>query len=67
MNLGFLRGLYGEIGEYVSVYLDTDRTQKNSSDAVDIRWHGARRQLAAAGARPASLDAVAAVDRKSVV
>ena len=28
MNLGFLRPLYGEIGDYVSVYLDTDRTTR---------------------------------------
>ncbi|HEY2314472.1 MAG TPA: Vms1/Ankzf1 family peptidyl-tRNA hydrolase [Streptosporangiaceae bacterium] len=62
MDLGFLRRLYDEIGDYVSVYLETDRIHgQNSSEAIEIRWHDARRQLADAGARPGSLDAVAEV------
>lgn len=60
MDLGFLRQLYDEIGDYVSVYLDTDRVHEgNNSEATQIRWHDARRELAAAGADELSLDAVA--------
>jgi hypothetical protein len=60
VDLGFLRRLYDEIGEYVSVYLDTDRVHEgNNSEATQIRWHDARRDLAAAGADATSLDAVA--------
>lgn len=60
MDLGFLRQLYGGMGEYVSVYLDTDRVHEgNNSEATQIRWHDARRELAAAGADELSLDAVA--------
>jgi len=59
VELGFLRPLYDEIGDYVSVYLDTDRVHENAAEAIAIRWHNAREQLSAAGASPASLDAVA--------
>lgn len=60
MDLGFLRRLYDEIGDYVSVYLDTDRVHEgNNSEATQIRWHDARRGLAANGADANSLDAVA--------
>ncbi|MGO8959249.1 MAG: Vms1/Ankzf1 family peptidyl-tRNA hydrolase [Streptosporangiaceae bacterium] len=61
MNLDFLRPLYDEIGDYVSVYLDTDRVHENAQEAIGIRWRTARDRLAAAGASPASLDAVAEV------
>ncbi len=61
MNLDFLRPLYREIGNYVSVYLDTDRVHENANDSLKIRWKNAREQLAAAGASAASLDAVAEV------
>jgi Bacterial archaeo-eukaryotic release factor family 2 len=60
VDLGFLRRLYDEIGDYVSVYLDTDRVHEgNNSEATQIRWHDARRELAEAGADELSLDAVA--------
>jgi release factor family 2 len=61
VELGFLRPLYDEIGDYVSVYLDTDRVHENAAEAIAIRWRNAREQLSAAGAGPASLDAVAEV------
>ncbi|HYA51909.1 MAG TPA: Vms1/Ankzf1 family peptidyl-tRNA hydrolase [Streptosporangiaceae bacterium] len=61
MNLGFLRPLYGEIGDYVSVYLDTDRTHENALTAIELRWDAARRRLAEAGTGQDSLDAAAAV------
>jgi len=62
VDLGFLRRLYDEIGDYVSVYLDTDRVHEgNNSEATEIRWHDARRELAAAGAQATSLDAVAEI------
>jgi hypothetical protein len=68
VNLDFLRPLYDEIGDYVSVYLDTDRVHGNASESTKIRWKNAREQLVAAGASPASLDAVANVigDRDQV-
>jgi hypothetical protein len=61
VNLGFLRPLYGEIGDYVSVYLDTDRTHENALTAIELRWDAARRRLAGAGVGQDSLDAAAAV------
>ena len=61
MNLGFLRPLYDEIGDYVSVYLDTDRAHEDALRAIDLRWRAARQRLADAGASQASLDAAAAV------
>ena len=61
MDLGFLRPLYDEIGDYVSVYLDTDRAHENALTAIELRWRAARQRLAEAGASPASLDAAAAV------
>lgn len=61
MDLGFLRPLYDEIGDYVSVYLDTDRSHENALTAIELRWNAARQRLAEAGASPASLAAAAAV------
>jgi hypothetical protein len=61
VNLDFLRPLYDEIGGYVSVYLDTDRREENANEAIAIRWHDARDQLALAGASQESLQAVAEV------
>jgi release factor family 2 len=61
VDLGFLRPLFGEVGDYVSVYLDTDRSHENALTAIDLRWNAARQRLAEAGASAASLDAAAAV------
>ncbi len=61
MNLGFLRSLYDEIGDYVSVYLDTDRGHQNAVEEIELRWRAARQRLAEDGASAASLDAAAAV------
>ncbi len=62
MKVDFLRPLYDGFGDYVSVYLDTDRVhEENAAEAIGIRWKAARERLAEAGATPASLDAVAAV------
>jgi Bacterial archaeo-eukaryotic release factor family 2 len=69
VNLDFLRPLYDEIGDYVSVYLNTDRVHEESAwEAIGLRWRAAREQLAQAGANPDSLDAVADVvgDRHDV-
>jgi Bacterial archaeo-eukaryotic release factor family 2 len=60
VKLGFLRPLYHQIGDYVSVYLNTDRVQENALEAIDARWRAARDGLVAAGASAASLDAAAA-------
>jgi hypothetical protein len=60
VKLGFLRPLYDQIGDYVSVYLNTDRAQEKAVEAIDARWRAAREGLVAAGASPASLTAVAA-------
>ncbi len=62
MDLGFLRRLYDEIGDYVSVYLDTDRIHEgNNSEATQIRWQDARRALTESEAQSTSLDAVAEI------
>jgi hypothetical protein len=60
VKLGFLRPLYDQIGDYVSVYLNTDPVQEKALEAIDARWRAAREGLVAAGASAASLDAVAA-------
>lgn len=69
VKLGFLRPLYGETGDFVSVYLDTDRIHENAAQAVELRWRAARERLTAAGASPASLAAVAEIvaDRSRMV
>jgi len=61
VDLGFLRPLFDEIGDYVSVYLDTDRSHENALTAIELRWDAARQRLAGAGAGQDSLDAAAAV------
>ena len=43
MNLDFLRPVYEQIGAYVSVYLDTDRAHEEAAQAIELRWHAARR------------------------
>ena len=57
MKLGFLRPLYQEFGDFVSVYIDTDRASENAAQAIGLRWRAAREQLEAAGASPETLDA----------
>ena len=59
MKTQFLRPLYAEAGDWVSVYLDTSRTAENAADVIAVRWQDARAQLAAAGADGATLNAVA--------
>ena len=59
VKLDFLRSVYEQIGDYVSVYLDTDRAYENAAEAIGLRWHAVQEELAAAGASPASLTAVA--------
>ena len=61
MHLDFLRPMYDEIGDYVSVYTGTDRASEHANDAIAIRWEHAREQLAQAGASAESLQAVAEV------
>src|SRR5437764_4203654 len=60
VNLEFLRPLYDEVGAYVSVYLGTDPASEDAAEATGLRWRAAREELAAAGASPATLDAVGA-------
>jgi len=61
VHLDFLRPMYDEIGDYVSVYLDTDRSSEHANDDIAVRWQHARQQLARAGASEESLQAVAEV------
>jgi hypothetical protein len=61
VNLDFFRPLYDEIGDYVSVYLDTDRRHEDANQALAVRWQHARQQLSEAGADEKSLQAVAEV------
>jgi hypothetical protein len=58
VKLQFLRPLYTEQGGWISVYLDTSREPENASEMVSQRWLEARRQLEAAGAAKAALNAV---------
>ena len=61
MHLDFLRPMYDEIGDYASVYTDTDRSSEHANDAIAVRWRHAREQLAQAGADGETLQAVAEV------
>ena len=58
VKIQFLRPLYTEQGGWVSAYLDTSRAPENASELVSQRWLAARRQLEAAGASEAALNAV---------
>jgi Bacterial archaeo-eukaryotic release factor family 2 len=60
VKLGFLRPLFERSGNYVSVYLDTDRAHENAVEQIELRLRAARDRLAQAGAGPAVLNAVAA-------
>lgn len=60
MMLSFLRPLYRDFGQWVSVYLDTSRRSPAAADAVQLRWREARDRLAAHGADAATLTAVQA-------
>src|ERR1700690_3565852 len=53
--------MYDEIGDYVSVYLDTNRSSEHANDDIAVRWQHARQQLAQAGASEESLQAGAEV------
>ena len=61
MDLEFLRPLYGDIGGYVSVYLDTSPDAEDGGQVIDLRWRSARDRLAGAGADEATLGALAPV------
>ena len=63
MDLKFLRPLYRETGDWLSVYLDTSRNRqaKDTGNLVGLRWRTAREQLSAAGADTATLAALEAV------
>lgn len=58
MNLAFLRSLYDEAGDVMSVYLDTDRAHENAAEAIGLRWRAVSERLAASGADPDTLAAV---------
>lgn len=58
MKLGYLRPLYDEVGDYISVYLETDRAHENAEEAIGLRWRAASEQLAWQGASPDSIAAV---------
>jgi release factor family 2 len=57
VKLGFLRPLYEDFGDFVSVYLDTDRASEDAAHAIALRWRAAREELAGSGASPETLDA----------
>jgi len=60
MELDFLRPLYEQAGDCVSVYLDTSRGNEEGVQQVELRWRDARARLASQGADEPTLDAVAA-------
>jgi hypothetical protein len=61
VKLDFLRPVYDNFGDYVSVYLDTERVHENAAEAVGLRWRHASEQLTDAGASQDTIDAVAEV------
>jgi hypothetical protein len=61
MKAGTLRPFYAAFGGCASVYLDTDRHAEAATQALDLRWRTAREELADAGARGETLDAIAEV------
>ncbi|WP_250031186.1 baeRF2 domain-containing protein [Paractinoplanes maris] len=58
MNLAFLRPLFDRPGSWVSVYLDTTRSEQNAEHEIDLRLRAMREQLTARGADPATINAV---------
>jgi hypothetical protein len=61
MKVGFFRPLYGHVGDYVSVYLDTAGADENVPDEVCLRWRAARQRLAESGVEAGTLNAIEAV------
>lgn len=61
MDLQRIRSVYDVEGPYVTVHLDTSRSTGDARHEIELRWRAIRESLAAAGAVPASLDAIAAV------
>jgi hypothetical protein len=59
-----IRLLYDRDGPWASVYMDVSRDTEDAADKVRLRWAAARERLVAAGADPATVQAVerAAVD-----
>ncbi|MCY1145504.1 Vms1/Ankzf1 family peptidyl-tRNA hydrolase [Actinoplanes sp. Pm04-4] len=64
MNLTFLRPLYDRPGSWVSVYLDTTRSEQNAEHEIDLRLRAMRETLTERGADPAAIDAVEDVVRE---
>ncbi|MGN6792360.1 MAG: hypothetical protein ACTHJW_08200 [Streptosporangiaceae bacterium] len=58
MKAGALRPLYDTFGGHATVYLDTDRRAPNAAHAIELQWSDARSELAAAGARMETLEAI---------
>ncbi|MBV9450958.1 MAG: hypothetical protein JO345_34225 [Streptosporangiaceae bacterium] len=42
MKLDFLRPLYEDFGDHVSVYLDVSRAAEDAAHAIELRWRSAR-------------------------
>jgi hypothetical protein len=58
MDARSLKGLYEHSGPFASVYLDTQRTDAQAAQAIELRWRQLRRQLAADGADEPTLRAL---------
>lgn len=58
MDAESLRGLYDHDGPFISVYVDTTSATEDAATQLDLRRRNLRRELAAAGADAASIDAV---------
>lgn len=63
MRAGTLRPLYAGFGKYATVYLDTGRRAEDGAHAVELRWRAARAELADAGAREDTIEAIGEVLR----
>lgn len=58
MDARSLKGLYEHPGPFASVYLDTQRTDAQAAEAIELRWRQLRRQLARDGADEPTLRAL---------
>ncbi len=50
MDISWLSPVYESQGPFATVHLDVSRNDENAAHEIELRWRGAREQLAAAGA-----------------
>ncbi len=58
MDISWLSPVYEAQGPFATVHLDVSRNDENAAHEVELRWRGAREQLASAGAPDDLLDQI---------